>query len=589
MTERLDDVVRDALRAEVSDVQAPEDGARQLRHHLQRRRRRRSAAFASAAAIVAFVAIASLLLSRGGDRDSPVIADGPTTSAQEASTTTRPEVATNAVDPRDAAGPRPEQMVATTEDGRLVVLDVATGNEVRELARAGTASDYDNAGSESFIDAVEVDPAGSTVYFSTCCEPAPGAMFRVPLDGSEEPVRLALDGAYPDVRSGAPEHIVVTNTIGVYMYELPVGPLEDPVGSSGGARELAEASGNGSQPFWLGPTSLAFQRFDPDQGSSIAVVSDIDTKAPTVTDLSTESGIGWEHPVGTAAAIIVAEQCCAPEYGDRATGRVVDPATGAVLESFELEGPVADLDLSDNWLLITYTDGEIVQVDLSSQALTAEPLASGVDNAAWVPPPTTTAGEPSPLTEEQVRSAEAEVRAFLDDLERGDLDAARDRLSSYSFDPVSELADDPVLSTLAREEVVVVVTPSWAFTDPASIVTVSTGEGTEGLLVAAAFLVDTRRLPGFDGGPIHRVQTVGGTPEIDTTVAPGEQLVIPDVPVEGGGRAFLGDREIPLEVDHDAFEMRITYPPEATARILTISTATPELPTATAFVLDVGE
>ena len=77
------------------------------------------------------------------------------------------------------------------------------------------------------------------------------------------------------------------------------------------------------------------------------------------------------------------------------------------------------------------------------------------------------------------------------------------------------------------------------------------------------------------------------TPEIDTTVSPGEQIVIPGVPVEGGGRAFLGDREVPLEVDYEALEMRVTFPPGTTVRILTISTATPELPTASAFVLDV--
>jgi hypothetical protein len=86
------------------------------------------------------------------------------------------------------------------------------------------------------------------------------------------------------------------------------------------------------------------------------------------------------------------------------------------------------------------------------------------------------------------------------------------------------------------------------------------------------------------------VSTIGGvgeTPEIDATVAPGEQVVIRDVPVEGGGRAFLGDVELPLEVDLDALQVRITYPPDTTARILTISLATPELSSATAFVLDV--
>ena len=211
--------------------------------------------------------------------------------------------------------------------------------------------------------------------------------------------------------------------------------------------------------------------------------------------------------MGTDAAIIVAEQCCAPTYEARATGRVVDPSTGEVLDSFVLDGPVGDLDLSNNWLLITYTDGEAAQVDLSAEAITPKPLASGIENAAWVPPVTTTAGEPTALTEDQIRTAEAEVRAFLDDLGRGDLDAAQERLSSYAFDLAADLATDPILSRLAQEEVVVTVTPSWSFSEPAPVVTASTGLDTDSGLVAAAFLVDPRRPPGFDGGTIHRVQT----------------------------------------------------------------------------------
>lgn len=192
------------------------------------------------------------------------------------------------------------------------------------------------------------------------------------------------------------------------------------------------------------------------------------------------------------------------------------------------------------------------------------------------------------MTDEQIRTAETEVRAFLDDLGDGDLEAAQERLSAYASDPAADLANDPTLSRLAQaEEVVIVVTPSWSFTEPVSVVTASTGLDTEAGIVAAAFLIDPRQPLGFDGGPIQRVQTVAETPRIDMTVASGEQVVIPGVPVEGGGRAFLGDREVPLEVDFDALEMRVTYPPDTTVRVLTISVATPELPTATAFVLGV--
>lgn len=203
--------------------------------------------------------------------------------------------------------------------------------------------------------------------------------------------------------------------------------------------------------------------------------------------------------------------------------------------------------------------------------------------------------EPSDIDEDDARAAEAEVRAFLEDLRGGDLASADQRLSSYMGLTAPELLRDPVLRRLVDEEVVVTVTPSWSFTAPAAVVTASTGFDSLDGPVVAAFLVD-RDLPlGFEGGPIQRVQTMQDTPEIDTTVRPGEEIVIPGLPVEGGARAHLGDLEIPVDVDYDAQVMRVTYPTDTDVggrslglgvRVLTLSVATPELPTATAFVLD---
>src|SRR3546814_56843 len=47
------------------------------------------------------------------------------------------------------------------------------------------------------IDAVELSPDGEWIYFSTCCEPAVGTTYRVPIGGGE-PERVG-DGAYPRV------------------------------------------------------------------------------------------------------------------------------------------------------------------------------------------------------------------------------------------------------------------------------------------------------------------------------------------------------------------------------------------------------
>lgn len=201
---------------------------------------------------------------------------------------------------------------------------------------------------------------------------------------------------------------------------------------------------------------------------------------------------------------------------------------------------------------------------------------------------------PSGIDADDARAAEVEVRAFLEDLRSGDLASADQRLSSYMGLTAPELLRDPVLRRLVEEEVVVTVTPSWTFTAPApaAVVTASTGFDSPDGPVVAAFLVD-RDLPlGFEGGPIQRVQTVQDTPEVETTVMPGEEIVIPGLPTEGGARAHLGDLEIPVEVDYDAQVMRVTYPTDAevvAVRVLTLSIATPEQATATAFVLNVVE
>lgn len=98
--------------------------------------------------------------------------------------------------PRPAGEP-PERWVAHTEDHRLVVKDRDDGEELVVL---GAFDDPGEAGGEGFaaglfLGAFTVSPDGQTVYYETCCEPAPGTIWRVPIDGGE-PERVA-DGAWP--------------------------------------------------------------------------------------------------------------------------------------------------------------------------------------------------------------------------------------------------------------------------------------------------------------------------------------------------------------------------------------------------------
>ena len=99
----------------------------------------------------------------------------------------------------------PTAIVAVTVDGRLVVLDAATGAELRQLADLG---DPRGGGAEgpgpNHVTTVSVTPDGSTAYFDSCCEPAAGMIFSVPTDGSRppEPLTNGLGPAVsPDGRS----------------------------------------------------------------------------------------------------------------------------------------------------------------------------------------------------------------------------------------------------------------------------------------------------------------------------------------------------------------------------------------------------
>lgn len=47
----------------------------------------------------------------------------------------------------------------------------------------------------SFLGAIAVGPDRRSVYYERCCEPAPGMVFRVDVDGGE-PQRVT-DGAFP--------------------------------------------------------------------------------------------------------------------------------------------------------------------------------------------------------------------------------------------------------------------------------------------------------------------------------------------------------------------------------------------------------
>lgn len=74
-----------------------------------------------------------------------------------------------------------------TPQGHVVVLDTATGAVIRDLGGYDDPTDpavAEREGGPYSITRVALHPNGRDVYFETCCEPASGAIFRVPIDGS---------------------------------------------------------------------------------------------------------------------------------------------------------------------------------------------------------------------------------------------------------------------------------------------------------------------------------------------------------------------------------------------------------------------
>ena len=136
-------------------------------------------------------------------------------------------VATSSTDcggaPATPTGERPTIVALVREDGWLVTVDLGTGEE-RELYFGGDP-EAPPAGQEEggpqFIDSVDLSPDGQWVYFSTCCEPASGMSYRIPVTGGL-PEEVAI-GAYPRV---SPDGRFVATSHGIYVAVTPVGRLE---------------------------------------------------------------------------------------------------------------------------------------------------------------------------------------------------------------------------------------------------------------------------------------------------------------------------------------------------------------------------
>jgi hypothetical protein len=89
-------------------------------------------------------------------------------------------------------GPRPDEVVAVLDDGRLVVLDVESGDIVRELHAMADPRESEGVAEPDPTKHAITDAAlsadGTSVYFGT--SGGDGGVYRMPVDGSAEPERL---------------------------------------------------------------------------------------------------------------------------------------------------------------------------------------------------------------------------------------------------------------------------------------------------------------------------------------------------------------------------------------------------------------
>lgn len=196
------------------------------------------------------------------------------------------------------------------------------------------------------------------------------------------------------------------------------------------------------------------------------------------------------------------------------------------------------------------------------------------------------------------------VAEFLDRLRAGDLEAAAEKWTGYpEFGPdstpaeriphVEDLAADPTFARILESDTTTTfVVPSTD--EGGQVVTVLDARQGENAPAAIAFLTGWSGEQG-NAGTMWIQRLPLDSPTTDTVDLPagsyvqrGQDIVVPGVPSEGGARAFIGDQEVPVEVDYDNLVMTITIPDDADGDVaVTIVTPSPELPGVHAFAVTV--
>lgn len=312
-------------------------------------RRRRRAGVASFAVVACLATLAGTLLRSGEPAEELVTAPSDAgTKVARVWSFEQPEP------PAPAAAP-PALFVAVTRDGRLVVVETATGKEVRQLAAQGDPTDpFTGEGpGPNVIDAVALSPNGEDVWYSECCEPAGGSLFRVPLDGSADGLSIESHPGYSPVVSLDGRYVALTTGTGVHIADM--------VGSETRIFENETWYGSYQELAWSPDAAvMAVRTGMPHEPGELLLLDPStfrfgDEEASPGADGRQVPGDGWALPAfDREGRLVVAER-----DGDLWRGRIIDPATQEVVESFDYGGrPIAqDFDPTGEWLLFVLADG----------------------------------------------------------------------------------------------------------------------------------------------------------------------------------------------------------------------------------------
>jgi hypothetical protein len=337
-----DDELRAALREEARSI-SPHAGAwERVALDIGVSRPKGRWVLAAAAAVAAVVVVAAVIVDTDTEARRVTTDEGPSTSVVPATTSTT----------RVPPGPRPTTIVAITGDYRLVVIDAATGREIRELDRQADPqqlNDPDNEIAPNVLCGVTLMP-DQRVFYDSCGEPAFGYVIGTSINGGE-PQLLNVDGGHV-AASRDERFVVMSGAVAIYDSEnfdqLETYTLDTP--------------GDDQHATWSpDDETIAFDEIGgPAPDSKITLLSVDDG---TFRTLRAPAGASWSRPAFRGdGMLVVAEQCChASGSADDLVGHVVNPATGEIVASFDYPGAVVDqeYDASGTWLIVTLADGRL--------------------------------------------------------------------------------------------------------------------------------------------------------------------------------------------------------------------------------------